>query len=91
MAQRPRVAVAMFATSPAEAATGAMRSSRSASTSVRTKNGVPAVASQHAAAKAGSGSAPKPAATRMATPVVVSGGSVTSSVAGSIVSAARSS
>jgi hypothetical protein len=49
------------------------------------QNGDPPVASQHAVAKPGSGSAPNPAATSLATPPVASGRSVTSSVTGSIV------
>src|ERR671919_541821 len=68
-----------------------MRSSRRASIRVRTRNGVPPVASQQAAANSGSGSTPKPAATSVATPLGVSGPTVTTSVAGSIVRAASNS
>ena len=85
------MAVATLWTLPAEAATGATPSSRNAAMSLRTKNGDPPVASQHAAAKPGSGSEPHPAATSLATPPVVSGRSVTTSVTGSIVTAAISS
>jgi hypothetical protein len=81
----------MFCTLAAEDVTGATPSSRSASTSVWTRNGVPPVASQQAAANRGSGSTPKPAATSVATPLVVSGATVTTSVAGSMVRAASSS
>ena len=55
------------------------------------KPGIEQAASQQAAANRGSGSAPKPAATSVATPLVVSGATVTTSVAGSMVRAASSS
>ena len=75
----------------AEAVTGAICSSRRASTSVRTRNGVPPVASQQAAANSGSGSTPKATATRVATPLMLRGPTVATSVAGSMDRAANSS
>jgi hypothetical protein len=46
--------------SPGRGRDGATPSSRNAAMSLRTKNGDPPVASQHAVAKPGSGSAPNP-------------------------------
>ena len=83
--------MATSCTLAADAATGAIRSSRRASTSVRTRNGVPPVASQQAAANSGSGSTPKATATSVATPLMLRGCTVTTSVAGSMDRAANSS
>ena len=71
-AQRPTVVVASPRTLGAEAATGATPSWTSAATSMRTRKGVPPVASRQADTNPGSGSAPNPSATSRATASVES-------------------
>ena len=67
---------------------GSTRSSRSAATSSRIRNGVPPVAWRHASTNAGSGRRPSPASTKSPIAALVSGANRSTSAAGSVVSVA---
>ena len=81
--QRATVRAPWRSTSGADPATGRTPSSRSATSSWLTRNGMPRVARTHASANAGSGGSPRPACTSAATPSGLSGAGCRTVAAGS--------